>query len=243
MAGRSTKSSAHFSVSSPRPRAILFDWTGTIAEPAPGHFVERVADVLGAVSGVAIDPQDASRALRRHLMSMPPGGFDQSFQAILDDLGAGHVDAGLAAQAFVEAEFRGQRVYDDARAILASLRFRGFRTAIVSNLFIPGDLVRPALGNLGLANYFDVVVTSADTGLPKPDPSVFREALAALRLDSNEALVAGDSPETDIAGANAAGIPVVLVDRHGRYPGFNGAPVVESLAGLHSFLGEGVWPA
>lgn len=243
MADRSTKSSAHSSASSSRPRAILFDWTGTIAEPAPGRFVDRVTDALGVVSGVSMEPQDVSRALRHHLMSMHPGSFDQSFGAILDDLGAGYVDAGLAAQAFVEAEFRGQRVYDDARAILASLRFRGFRTAIVSNLFIPGDLVRPALGNLGLANYFDVVVTSADTGRPKPGPSVFREALAVLRLDSNEALVVGDSPETDIAGANAAEIPAVLVDRRGRHPGFDGAPVVESLAGLHSFLGEGVWPA
>lgn len=243
MADRSTKSSAHSSANPLRPRAVLFDWTGTIAEPAPGRFAERVADALGAVSGITIEPQDASRALRRHLMAMPPGGFDGSFQAILDDLGAGQVDAELAAQAFVEAEFRGQRVYDDARAILASLRFRGFRTAIVSNLFVPGDLVRPALGNLGLANYFDVVVTSADTGRPKPDPSVFRKALAALGLGSNEALVVGDSPETDIAGANSAGIPAVLVDRHGRYPGFDGAPVVASLAGLHAFLGEGVWPA
>lgn len=226
-----------------RPRAILFDWTGTIAEPAPGRFVERFAEAMTAFTGSQVSPADAAAALRRHLVNIPRGGFDAAFAAVLRELSLDHLDVREAAPVFVAAEFRGQQVFPDARAALASLRYRGFKTAVVSNLFIPGRLMLPALGELGLANYFDVVVTSADTGRPKPHPAVFHEALSALRFDGSEALVVGDSPGYDIAGAQAAGLSAVLVDRDGRHEGFREAPVVDSLTGLGPILGEGVWPA
>jgi HAD superfamily hydrolase (TIGR01509 family) len=49
------------------------------------------------------------------------------------------------------------------------------------------------------------VVTSAEVGLPKPDPAVFRRALELLGVRPERALHVGDS-ESDETGARAAGM-------------------------------------
>jgi putative hydrolase of the HAD superfamily len=58
-------------------------------------------------------------------------------------------------------------------------------------------------------------VTSATVGARKPDPEIFRAALEAAGCGAGEALHVGDSGEEDIAGARAAGIRAVLIDRRG----------------------------
>ena len=56
-----------------------------------------------------------------------------------------------------------------------------------------------------------MVIDSALFGAEKPDPAIFRAALEALRVAPGEALYVGDLYEVDVLGANAAGIPAVLL--------------------------------
>jgi 2-haloalkanoic acid dehalogenase type II len=100
------------------------------------------------------------------------------------------------------------QAYPDAPDGLAAARSSGAATAVVSN----GDWsLAAALASAGLAA--DVVVDSATAGIAKPDPAIFRHALDRLGVAAAEALHVGDSDETDGAGARAAGIDVVIVDR------------------------------
>jgi putative hydrolase of the HAD superfamily len=57
------------------------------------------------------------------------------------------------------------------------------------------------------------VVVSAEVGVQKPDPRIFGAALTALRRTAEESLFVGDSIEVDVAGARAAGLRAVLLDR------------------------------
>jgi putative hydrolase of the HAD superfamily len=101
------------------------------------------------------------------------------------------------------------RAYPDAAPALQIASGRGLATAVVSN----GDCsLGDALSEAGL----DVaeVVDSATSGVVKPDPAIFLEALRRLGVEPAEALHVGDSAELDGAGARAAGIDVVIVDRH-----------------------------
>jgi putative hydrolase of the HAD superfamily len=85
---------------------------------------------------------------------------------------------------------------------LAGLRARGLALAVVANW----DCALPEhLERIGLARWFDTVVTSAEAGAPKPDPRPFRLALERLGVDPDRALHVGDRPE-DEAGARAAGL-------------------------------------
>ena len=84
-----------------------------------------------------------------------------------------------------------------------------FSLGIITNG--PSNIQREKLAQVGLAEFFNVVVADADFGAPKPDPQLFDYAGELLGLSSSELMFVGDSPEADIAGASAAGWVSVLL--------------------------------
>lgn len=68
-----------------------------------------------------------------------------------------------------------------------------------------------ALANLGLAQFFDAVVTSQDMGASKPDPALFREALRRIGVPPDQAVMVGNDVDRDIAGAMRMGLRAILV--------------------------------
>jgi putative hydrolase of the HAD superfamily len=104
------------------------------------------------------------------------------------------------------------RAYDDAAPALADLRARGLTLICVSNWDYALDEV---LERCGLGSAFDAVVTSAATGARKPDPGIFARALELAGCAPSEALHVGDTADEDLAGAEAAGIPALLIARDG----------------------------
>jgi putative hydrolase of the HAD superfamily len=103
----------------------------------------------------------------------------------------------------------------DALPALEALAARGARLGVVSNW----DYALPdVLAGLGVAERFAAVSTSATAGAAKPDPAIFRRALREIGAAPGEALHCGDSPRHDCAGATAAGIAAVLIDRSGSRP-------------------------
>ena len=96
-------------------------------------------------------------------------------------------------------------------------------------------LQREKLTASGLAARFDAVVVSADVGVGKPDPSVFRHTLSLLGAD--EGVMIGDSLERDIDGALAAGLGAVWIDRFGAGGvGPDGVPRITTLGELPGVL-------
>ena len=90
------------------------------------------------------------------------------------------------------------------------MRDAGARVVVVSNWdrSLPG-----ALDQAGLGALVDGVVSSAEVGHAKPAPEPFRAGLELAGVEAAEALFVGDSPETDIEGAQRRGHP-----RHARGP-------------------------
>lgn len=67
----------------------------------------------------------------------------------------------------------------------------------------------------GLDRYVADWVISEEVGVSKPNPRIFALAAQRARLPLRGAWVVGDSPEADIGGATAAGLPSVWL-RRGR---------------------------
>jgi HAD superfamily hydrolase (TIGR01458 family) len=77
------------------------------------------------------------------------------------------------------------------------------------------------------------------TVVGKPERAFFRLALADMGLEPHEVAMVGDDSESDVAGAQAAGLRGILV-KTGKYrPEAEGEPdlVLESVAGLPEVLG------
>ncbi len=76
-----------------------------------------------------------------------------------------------------------------------------------------GDTQRERLGWFDLDRYFHAVVLSAEVGLLKPDPAIFHLALKELGVSGGPIWHVGDSLRLDVAGAKAAGINAVWLNR------------------------------
>ncbi len=231
-------------------RAVLFDWGGTI--------VRDDSVVLGAPASAV-----AAFVRKRLEYDLSDADFERAFQAVLPEyrpgetetaphlsrlLGAAFTWLGLAvgagdveacARLFFQESTHGMSVYDDARGLLASLRYRGYRTAVVTNAIFPSSLFGPKVNELGLAGYIDAFVSSADVGLAKPNPGPFLRALAELKVAPQDAIFVGDMVATDIAGARAAGMRAILLERTDRARDRSGYLVIERLTALNDILGEG----
>lgn len=123
-------------------------------------------------------------------------------------------------------------VFPEVEAELGALRDRGIPLVVCSNWDVS---LHEVLERTGLSRYLDGVVTSAELGVSKPDPAPFRAALALVGAPPpDEALHVGDTVDEDVAGARAAGIPAVLIDRDGSAAAgaLAGTVVMPSLAGL-----------
>jgi putative hydrolase of the HAD superfamily len=99
-------------------------------------------------------------------------------------------------------------------------------------------LQREKLTASGLGDHFAAVVVSADFGVGKPDAAIFRHVLAQLDCDTRHAVMVGDSLSRDVAGAVAAGLGAVWVNRPGlfRHDGPHAVPEVATLRDLPAAL-------
>lgn len=202
--------------------AVLLDAYGTllVLEPPVPHLGDRLA-----AAGHPHPPERVAAALRAeilHYRAHHDRGRDHDSLRALRLECAGVLAAGLGGDAPPPDEL--------AAILLASLRFRllpdalpaldalaaaGVGLAVVSNW----DCGLPdVLAELGIGDRFAAVSTSAVVGSPKPAPAVFADALGRLGVPADRAVHCGDRPEYDCAGARAAGLRAVLIDRDGALP-------------------------
>ncbi|WP_405813609.1 HAD-IA family hydrolase [Streptomyces sp. NBC_01390] len=98
--------------------------------------------------------------------------------------------------------------YADAVEVLGSLRERGIRVGVVSNI---GWDLRPVFRAHGLDPYVDAYVLSYEHGIQKPDPRLFKVACDALGAVPQDVLMVGDDRHAD-GGAAELGCAVHFVD-------------------------------
>jgi putative hydrolase of the HAD superfamily len=216
------------------PATVLLDALGTLVEletPSP-HLVDELA-----ARGVVVGADDARAAMLAEMAYYRAHHDEASDRARLADLRRrcaavvqerlatalpldDVLDALLAAVRF--------RPYPEVADVLARLREEGARLAVVSNWDVS---LHDVLARTGLRPLVDAVVVSAEVGVAKPDPAIFRAALERLGAGPDGAVHVGDSVEADVAGARAAGLEAVLVARDGAAAP-DGVRTVSDLSGL-----------
>ena len=92
---------------------------------------------------------------------------------------------------------------------LRALRERGLLLGLVSNVALLPDSMRADLDALGILGLLDATVFSSEVGTRKPDPRIFREALAGLGVDPEDAVFVGDRLLDDVQGAQGVGMRAV----------------------------------
>lgn len=200
--------------------AIVFDAGGTLIELDYAHIAgfararghEVAVDVLRRGEVAARRAVDARAARAGRTDDTDAQRIESYFRRMLG--GAGLADAiADAVAADVErahAESNLWRVaIQGVPEALADLRATGMRTAVVSNA---DGRAAATLEAAGVADSFEHILDSHHEGVEKPDPEIFRRALARLGVGAPRAAYVGDIYSIDVVGARRAGMVPILVD-------------------------------
>ena len=125
--------------------------------------------------------------------------------------------------------------FEDVVPALRGLRRLGLRLVVVSNW---DASLHDVLLSTGLRAHLDGAITSAELAVAKPHPALFHHGLGMAGIAPGLAWHVGDSIEEDVAGALAAGIEPVLLDRDGTLAADapEGVRVIASLAELPALV-------
>ena len=130
------------------------------------------------------------------------------------------------------------------RETMMELKAMGLRLGVISNI-ISRSVVRHFLAEYGIEELMDCVITSAETGIRKPSPEIFRAAERALGLGPEELAYVGDTISRDVIGTRNAGWAMMIQIRNPaiahrdagmEHSGYTPDALIEDLADIPSIL-------
>ncbi len=131
----------------------------------------------------------------------------------LDSLGLPQTDAARLHNVFAHHELG--NIPDGHCHALRELA-KTHRLGLVSNLWSEKALFIRVFRQCHIHHLFDTMVFSSDHSLIKPSPKLFQKALDHFNHSPDRILFIGDSPERDMAGAEALGLGTLLVTGGGK---------------------------
>lgn len=215
-----------------RIAAVSFDLDDTLVqyERSPGEVLHACFDRLGVEPLFAVEEYyDRYDEFAETCESM-----DELRTECFAALAAEHgYDRGLGRE--VASVFREERDQSNVELLPSAARVLDelhgeYRLAIVTNG--ARDAQQQKIEAVGLDRWVDTVVIAGHETPPKPDPAPIERAIESLDATPETTVHVGDSLETDVAGATAAGVDSVWVAA-GADPGaFEPTYTVDSIADL-----------
>jgi len=201
------------------PEMILFDYGHTLVyEPAFDHksgfraVLEYCVSNPGSVTPGELGARYA-QALDRLISASQQAECDFMDEAVKRLI---YESAGLR---FDRSLTELEQVYWDAAgpgtpmpgiaALLDSLRTRGIRTAVLSNMNFREENVRKRIDRLIPGHSFEFVLCSCEYATRKPRQDFFSLALKMAGLTPDKAWYCGDNPRCDVIGSFEAGLTPV----------------------------------
>lgn len=199
-----------------RPRAVLFDFDGTLIDSAPD---------IHAATNLLLARQGLGPLTLPQVKSMIGHGVRKLVERAYAACGRPLDDAALDAEfaTMMEIYFSHltvlTRLMPGAREAVDALRADGVALALVTNK--PQRFSEAILDHFGLLDAFGAVIGGDAGYVKKPAPDMLLAALERLGVAAGEAAMIGDSG-ADVESARAAGLPVVIVEG-----GYTTVPAVE----------------
>lgn len=199
----------------PQPDLVLFDLDDTLCDYA-GARIGRLRIAFGLAEECAGTRLSAPMdEVVQESIRVQEHGVDH-FPQILGTYGIHDPEAvHRAVEWFVGHRFHGLQLFPDAIETLQAVRAAKphRRLGLITNG--PAEVQTAKIDLLHIRPYFDFCLISGAFGFWKPDRQIFDEALKLGGARATNAVMIGDSPEHDMAGAEAAGIPTIWIDRQG----------------------------
>ena len=106
---------------------------------------------------------------------------------------------------------------EDTLPTLKTLRKQGYKIGIISNAGDANNAHR-LINRNHLRRYMDGILISAEIGVRKPSPLIFKMALDQLGGSPADAVMVGDTLRADILGAKQIGMAAIWITRQADTP-------------------------
>ncbi|HEY2155606.1 MAG TPA: HAD family phosphatase [Isosphaeraceae bacterium] len=190
-----------------KPKAVLFDFDGTLADTENVHVAAWQRTL--ARMGWELADEAAARAAEIDDRYFLQELFGRRKIEGADIDGWIRLKQDVAEMMLTDAP----RLYPGVGELVRSLRKKGVRLAVVTTTWRRN--VEVVLGASGLAEAFELIVGKEDVTSVKPSPDAYDLALRRLKIPAGEAVALEDSP-TGLASARAAGVEAVAVGHRRR---------------------------
>jgi phosphoglycolate phosphatase len=190
----------------PRPEMVLIDVDGTLVDSVPdlAYCVDAMMSELGM-------PERGEKRVRHWVGN----GVERLVKRALVNQLDGEPDEALFSKALpvFEALYRENtskrsRLYQGVKAALDFLKTTGVRLGCVTNK--ASQFTLPLLQDLGVHDYFEVVICGDMVERKKPDPMPLLQAAEQLQTEAKASMMLGDSM-SDVNAARAAGFQIVCM--------------------------------
>ena len=101
-----------------------------------------------------------------------------------------------------------EKPFVDVFETLEALKVRGYNLGVIANQ-VMGTAQR--LKTWGLLKYFDVIATSSELGVAKPDKMIFKKAFELAGCQPYDSVMVGDRLDNDIRPAKELGMRTVWI--------------------------------
>lgn len=101
-----------------------------------------------------------------------------------------------------------EQLFPDTAETLHYLKECGYRLGIIANQ-VPG--IKERLDAWGIGQYFEVIASSAELGVAKPDPAIFEKTMKMAGCRPENAYMVGDRLDNDILPAKAVGMKTIWI--------------------------------
>ncbi len=140
----------------------------------------------------------------------PEWQTEQVWAGLLAEFGLDSAEAVSITQLLRVLSIKQLRLFPETKQALELIR-QHYQLGIVSDA--QRVIALAELAELGLSDYFEPIVISSDYAYRKPDPRLFRHALAQTAAPANQTWYIGDNLLRDIQGAQLAGLRAAWVKR------------------------------
>lgn len=231
-------------------RAVGFDLGDTLLfyRDTPMSWVAMHPAALAAVAKscnaqpTAEQIARAKEILTQHNTRVVPRTQEIPAQKIFSSILEGwELEPGKNLNAAIEAYFtffqHRLSAYPETRLVLETLRTRGFRTGILTDVpyGMPRTFVQRDISGAGITNLFDVLLTSVEVGVRKPEPAGYHELAKCLNVEPKQMLYIGNEAK-DVIGAIQAGACAVFLDRNNSGANHGQDFTVSALTDLYEIL-------
>jgi len=191
-------------------KAVVFDFWGTLVENGVYSPVKQVK----WIAGIQCSFSDYIITFEESFMLKEFDNLSEAFEEVLDKFGIEPTQDKLDKLIGMWNKNRLlAKPFGDTIRALETFK-KKYKIALLSNTDCFS--VKPILEKYDLRKYFDEVFLSYQTGMLKTNPKIFELIANKLGVTKKDIVMVGDSLDSDIKGAESAGVRAVLLDRKGK---------------------------